>query len=76
MVVRGFWYQQLATWSQFYTFHVDKPHAFLFSHLIFTSKNKMLTTCHVVKGNYATYELSHEVEKVILETLEVVKLLD
>jgi hypothetical protein len=36
----------------------------------------MLTTCHVVKGNYATYELSHEVEKVILETLEVVKLLD
>lgn len=36
----------------------------------------MPPTCHVVKGNYATYKLSHEVKKVILETLEVVKLLE
>jgi hypothetical protein len=31
---------------------------------------------HVVKGNYATYEFTNDVEEVILEALDVFKLLD
>ncbi len=36
----------------------------------------MPPTLHVVKGNYATYELTHDVEEVILEALDAFKLLD
>jgi hypothetical protein len=36
----------------------------------------MLPNLHVVKGNYATYELTHDVEEVILEALDAFKLLD
>jgi len=36
----------------------------------------MPPTLHVVKGNYATYELTHDVKEVILEALDVFKLLD
>jgi hypothetical protein len=54
----------------------DKLHAFVFSHLILASKFSMPPACHVVKGNYATYELTNEITKVILEALDAVRLLD
>jgi hypothetical protein len=54
----------------------DKLVAFVFSHLILASKKFMLPNLHVVKGNYATYELTHDVEEVILEALDAFKLLD
>jgi hypothetical protein len=66
----------LQPWSHSYTLRDDKPLAFLFSHLILASKFSMPPTLHVVKGNYATYELTHDVEEVILEALEAFKLLD
>ncbi len=40
------------------------------------SKSSMPPSSHVVKGNYATYELIDEVIGVILEVLKAVKLLD
>jgi hypothetical protein len=36
----------------------------------------MPPTFHLVKGNYATYELTHDVEEVILEALDAFILLD
>jgi hypothetical protein len=36
----------------------------------------MPPTFHVVKGNYDIYELTHDVEKVILEAFEALRLLD
>jgi hypothetical protein len=36
----------------------------------------MPPTLHVVKGNYATYELTHDVEKVILKAFDAFRLLD
>jgi hypothetical protein len=59
-----------------YTLHDDKPHAFVFSHLILASKFSMPPTCHAMKGNYATYEFTQVVIEVISEALEDVKLLD
>jgi hypothetical protein len=48
----------------------------VFSHLILASKFSMPPTCHVVKGDDATYEFTQVVTEVILEALEDVKLLD
>jgi hypothetical protein len=36
----------------------------------------MPLTLHVVKGKYATYELTHDVEKIILEAFDAFKVLD
>jgi hypothetical protein len=36
----------------------------------------MPPTLHVVKGKYATYDLTHDVEKVTLEALDAFKFLD
>jgi hypothetical protein len=44
--------------------------------LVLASKFSMPPTSHVVKGNYATYELTDEVIGVILEASELVRLLD
>jgi len=76
IVVRGFWYQQLQPRNHSYTLCDDKLIAFVFSHLILASKFSMPPTLHVVKRNYATYELTHDVEKVILQALDAFRLLD
>jgi hypothetical protein len=76
IIVRGFWYQQLRPRNHSYTLYDDKHVAFVFSHLILASKKFMLPSLHVVEGNYATYELTNDVEEVILEALDVFKLLD
>ncbi len=60
----------------YYQLRDDKPLAFVFSHLVLVSKFSMPPTHHVVKGSYATYELTNEVINVILGTLEVVWLLN
>jgi hypothetical protein len=36
----------------------------------------MPPTLHVVKGKYATYDLTHDVEKVTLEAFDAFKFLD
>jgi hypothetical protein len=62
--------------SRSYTLCDDKLATFVFSHLILASKFFMPPTLHVVKGNYATYELTHDVEKVILKAFDAFRLLD
>jgi hypothetical protein len=76
IVVQGFWYHQLQPRNHSYTLRDDKPTTFIFSHLILASKFSMLPTLHFVKCNYATYELTHDVEEVILEAFDVFRLLD
>jgi hypothetical protein len=48
----------------------------VFSHFILASKFSLPPTSHMVKGNYATYELKDDVTKIILEALEAFQLLD
>lgn len=38
VVLRGYWYERLHVGSRSYTFHDDKPLAYIFSHLVITSK--------------------------------------
>jgi len=64
VVVCEFWYEKLNARSHSYTFCDDKLVAFLFSHLILASKKFMPPITHVVKGNYATYELINVILKV------------
>jgi hypothetical protein len=66
----------IAARELFYTLCDDKHVAFVFSHLILASKISMPPTLHVVKENFATYELTHDVEKVILEAFNAFRLLD
>jgi hypothetical protein len=61
VVVCEFWYEHLNARSHFYTLCDDKLVAFVFSHLILASKISMPPITHVVKGNYATYELMNVV---------------
>jgi hypothetical protein len=48
----------------------------VFSNLVLTSKFSLPPTIHMVKGAYATYELSNDAISVIMVVVEDTQLLD
>jgi hypothetical protein len=52
--------------SQTYLLKDDKPLVYVFSHLVLASKISLPPTTYMVKGAYATYELSNDAISVIL----------
>jgi hypothetical protein len=61
IVLRGFYYERLQEGSRSYFLRIDKPHAYLFAHLVLASKFSMLPIQYSVKGGHSTYELQEEV---------------
>lgn len=74
VVLRGYWYERLQASSRFYTLRDDKPLAYIFSHLIITSKFAMPPTIQSVKG-YASYKLKLEVLGFIIDAIEATRFL-
>ncbi len=72
VVLKGYWYERLHAGS--YILQDDKPLAYIFSHLIITSKFTMPPNTHFVKG-YACYELKLEVLGFIIDVAEGTRLL-
>ncbi len=54
----------------------NSPLAQVYSHLVITFKFLMPLIVHVLKGNFATYELSKDVLRIIKKGLEDFRLLD
>ncbi len=68
----GFFYEKLSyvITTHAYTFHDDKLGKYVFSHLVFISKFTMPPTAHIMKGNFATFQLKINILKIILHELE------
>jgi hypothetical protein len=65
---------QSGSWTYF--LQDNKPLAYVFNHLILTSKFSLPPTTHIVRGTYATYELSNEAISVIMVAVEDTQLLE
>jgi hypothetical protein len=76
IVLHGFWYDKLFVGSRTYLLKNDKPHDYIFSHLILASKFSMPPTSHIMKGKYASYELLLKVMDIILDVIKAIELLD
>jgi hypothetical protein len=63
-------YDVLQSGSRTYFFQDDKPLAYVFSHLVLVSKFSLALTAHIIKGMYATYELSNEAMSIIMVAIE------
>ncbi len=59
-----------------YLLRDDKPLAYVFNHLVITSKSSLPPTTHMVKGVHATYELSNDAISVIMAAIEDTQLLN
>jgi hypothetical protein len=62
--------------SQTYFLQDDKPLAYVFSHLTFSFQIFLAPTNHIIRGTYATYELSNEAISVIMVALNDTQLLE
>jgi hypothetical protein len=65
-VIWGYWYDVLQSGSRTYLLRDDKPLAYVFSHLVLTSKFSLPPTTDTVKKAYATYELSNDAISAII----------
>jgi hypothetical protein len=48
----------------------------VFNHLVLASKFSLPSTIHIVRGTYATYELSNEAMSIIMVAIEDTQLLE
>ena len=72
VVIRGFWYERLRPRKRSYYLRMDKPNAYILSHLVLTSKFLLPPTAHFVKGTYALYELGAKASVIISNALDKV----
>ncbi len=76
VVIWGYQYDVLQNGIRTYFLQNDKPLAYVFNHLVLASKFSLPPTIHIVRGMYATYELSNEAMSIIMVTIEDTQLLE
>ncbi len=76
VVIWGYWYDVLQSGNRTYFLQDDKPLAYVFSHIFLDSKLFLPPIVHIVRGTYATYELSNEAMNIIMVAIEHTQLLE